>query len=167
MTGLTPAIILSNPKWYRNLAAVVRAAACFDIGQVWYTGNRIEFPERTPRELRMPEYRSVELIQHDHPFDRYDYGCTPVAIELREDSQMMTDFVWPDFPVLVFGPEDGSVPPKLMKFCQAVVAIPSKFCMNLAGAVYTSLYDFRSKRQRSGVDDYQLASTMLNWEEDE
>ena len=38
--GVAPAIALVNPKYPHNVGAAVRAASCFGIQQVWFSGNR-------------------------------------------------------------------------------------------------------------------------------
>jgi tRNA G18 (ribose-2'-O)-methylase SpoU len=59
-----PAIILCNPKYPRNLGAVIRSASAFGIKHVLYTGDRIELDEkeRLPREERMRGYRDVRAV---------------------------------------------------------------------------------------------------------
>ena len=39
--GVAPAIALINPKYARNVGGAVRAASCFGISQVWFTGDRV------------------------------------------------------------------------------------------------------------------------------
>jgi tRNA(Leu) C34 or U34 (ribose-2'-O)-methylase TrmL len=53
--GTAPAIVLINPKFAHNVGAAVRAASCFGVEQVWYTGDRIDVSgkKRLPREERI------------------------------------------------------------------------------------------------------------------
>ena len=71
--GTTPAIALVNPKFPRNVGTVVRAASCFGIKQVWFTGNRVsmtaEKGKRLPREERMKGYKDVDLRHFDKFFE--------------------------------------------------------------------------------------------------
>ena len=39
--GVAPAIGLVNPKFPHNVGAAVRAASCFGIRQVWFSGDRV------------------------------------------------------------------------------------------------------------------------------
>jgi hypothetical protein len=68
--GVTPAVAMVNPKNPYNVGAALRAASCFGIPQVWFTGDRVKFglkgAKRLPREERMKGYRDVELRQFDH-----------------------------------------------------------------------------------------------------
>lgn len=152
--GVTPSIILCNPKYSANVGAAVRAASCFDAKQVWWTGNRFNLAEndRLPREERMKGYKDVELRQFDQPFDHFP-NAVPVAIELLPNSENLVDFVHPENAVYVFGPEDGSIPPVVRRFCHRFVSIPSKHCLNLAAAVYIVLYD-------RVIKQYKLSGTL-------
>ena len=141
--GVCPAIILTNPKFSANVGAAVRAASCFGVKQVWWTGDRVKMPgkgERLPREERMKGYKDVELRQFDRPFEHFPSPCVPIAIELLPGSECLTDFVHPENAVYVFGPEDGNIG-NSRRHCHRFVKIPSKHCTNLAAAVYIVLYD--------------------------
>ena len=87
--GKSPAIILNNPKYPRNLGSAIRAASCFGVNQIWYTGNRIQIDEgeRLPREERMKGYKDVKLINYDYPFDQFPKDTTFVALEFRDNSE--------------------------------------------------------------------------------
>ena len=167
--GVAPAVLLTNPKYQHNVGQSLRACSCFGVKQLWFTGDRVNLEEgkRIPREERMKDYREVQLIQYDYPFDRFPRGVTPVAIEVREDSELLPDFVHPENPLYVFGPEDGSIHQTFLKYCHRFVKIPIRHCSNLSAAVYMVLYD---RMQKSGsyhelAEDrgFALAS---HWEKD-
>jgi len=152
--GECPAVLLINPKYKANVGAIQRAASCYNVHQVWFTGNRIslEDGERLPREERMKGYRNVDLIQYDYPFDHFPRGVTPVAIELLDNTECLFDFEHPEDALYVFGPEDGSIPQVMRQHCHRFVTIPTLHCTNLAAAVYTVLYDRAQKiYQKTGV----------------
>ncbi len=148
--GKTPSIFLVNPKFAHNVGMVMRLCSCFGVSQLWFTGNRvtmdIEARGRLPREERMIGYKDVTLINSDYPFDRFE-GATPVAVELRDNSENLPDFEHPENAVYVFGPEDGSIPRKTLQLCHRFVVIPSKYCLNLATASAVILYDRAMKRK--------------------
>ena len=152
--GIPPAVVLCNPKYDYNVGGVVRAASCFGIHQVWFTGQRVSIAQpdgkkyRLPREERMKDYQHVSLVSHDLPFRRFR-RCTPVAVELRSSSESLHDFEHPDDAVYVFGPEDGSIPKGLLHVCHRFVVIPSRHCVNLSQAVNIVLYDRTLKRERT------------------
>ena len=156
--GITPAVALINPKYDRNVGAVLRACSCFDVKQLWWTGNRVslEAGQRLPREERMKGYKDVELRQYDRVFDEFP-NATPVAIEVRDNCEVMTEFEHPANPLYIFGPEDGSIDGKYLQHCHRFVVIPSKHCFNLAAAVHIVLYDRFYKMCKAGlVDPYDF-----------
>jgi len=143
--GVPPAVALVNPKYPHNVGAAVRAASCFGIGQVWYSGDRVSMDpkkgERLPREERMKGYQDVDLVQFDYFFDQFPGDVVPVAVELRPNSEQLPDFVHPERALYVFGPEDGSISQQHLRHCHRFVVIPTNHCVNLAAAVYLVLYD--------------------------
>jgi len=163
--GVTPSVILVNPKYPHNVGAALRACSCFDIGQLWWTGTRVTIDpvkgERLPREERMKGYRDVQMCPCEHPFDRFDRGAVPVAVEVREQSECLTLFEHPDQAVYVFGPEDGSIPKALLRHCHRFVHIPSRHCLNLSTAVAVILAHRRMWRQLNGKEPVLPLSEML------
>lgn len=148
--GEVPAIALVNPKYPANVGKAIRTASCFGIKQVWFTGNRVSLVAdkkyRLPREERMKGYKEVELRQHDYFFNEYDRGkVTPVAVEVRNNSELLPDFIHPENALYVFGPEDGSLTSVHLQHCHRFLVIPSKHCLNLAMAVSIVLYDRMAK----------------------
>jgi tRNA(Leu) C34 or U34 (ribose-2'-O)-methylase TrmL len=161
-----PAIILINPKFPHNVGAAVRAASCFGASQVWFTGTRVPIEPgkgyRLPREERMKGYKKVDLINYDYPFDKMPKGFTPVAIEVRPNSENLINFVHPENPVYVMGPEDGSIPKVFLKHCHRFVVIPTAHCLNLAAAVNVVMYDYKLKRALNGEEEIQAPSEYLD-----
>ena len=148
----TPAIVMYNPKYPHNVGAAVRACSCFNSKLIIFTGNRVSLePEgkgkgyRLPREERMKGYKHVNLINDEYPFNRFSKNVTPVAVEVRDNAEILPHFIHPENPVYVFGPEDGSLPQIYLKHCQRFLYIPSPFCLNLSAAIYVVLYDRISK----------------------
>lgn len=177
--GVTPSVVLCNPKYARNVAMAIRTALCFGIEQVWYTGNRVSVEEpwrnldfpggpqgkppkaRLPREERMKGYESVMLVQNDYPFDQFPRGTVPVAVELRPQAEMLNRFVHPENAVYVFGPEDGSIPKAVVRHCHRFVVIPTRHCLNLAMAVAVVLYSRYDQRTVDGLEDDLPMSEIL------
>ncbi len=173
--GITPAIALVNPKYPHNVGAAVRAASCFGIKQIWFTGNRVSLtPDksyRLPREERMKGYKDVELRQHDYFLDEFPIGTvTPVAIELRKNSEFLPNFIHPENALYIFGPEDGSLKSVHLQHCHRFVVIPTRHCVNLAAAVYMVLYDRMVKsgkfmnlaESRGFIEDTEEDSKIVN-----
>jgi tRNA(Leu) C34 or U34 (ribose-2'-O)-methylase TrmL len=136
------AIILEDVLYPHNLAAAIRAAACFGASHVVWTGDRFEFSagERLPREERMKGYTDVHLRRAHRPLDyvAHVYGpgqLTPVCVELTPGAAPLWTFEHPERAVYVFGPEDGHVSAGLRAKCHRFVYIPAHHCLNLAAAV--------------------------------
>lgn len=165
--GLTPAVALVTPRFPHNVGAAVRAASCFGVKQVWFSGDRVQLAmekkRRLPREERMKGFKDVELRHFDEFLDQFPDGTVPVAVELRPGSESLPSFEHPERALYVFGPEDGNVPPPILARCHRFVAIPTRHCVNLAAAVYLVLYD-RLIKENPGVTVYDtLAEDRHGW----
>lgn len=141
-------IILERPKYVQNLGAVIRACACFGEDKLIWTADRIRLEEleRTPRELRMKEYRTVEILRSNRPFDLIPSSVTPVCVEIIPGAIPLPQFQHPKNAAYVFGPEDGDVCQVYRRLCHQFVYIPTKYCLNLAVAVNIVLYDRQFKQ---------------------
>src|SRR5262245_18973825 len=97
--GLPPAVALVDPKFPHNVGAAVRAASCYGIRQVWFTGERVRLDAskgyRLPREERMRGYKDVVLRKDERFFDAFA-AATPVAVELRANAESLIEFEHPD-----------------------------------------------------------------------
>lgn len=145
--GAAPAVLLINPKYPHNVGAAIRAASCYGISQVWYTGNRVPLMSesvRIPREERMRAYEEVTLYQYDRPFDQF-VSATPIAIELHPNTETLPNFKHPANGIYVFGPEDGDLGRVTLQHCHRFVVIPTRHCLNLGAAIATVLYDRHAK----------------------
>ena len=153
--GVTPAVALVDPKFPHNVGAAVRAASCYGVRQVWFSGGRVQLDgtkrHRLPREERMRGFQEVEIRQADRFFDAFA-DAVPVAVELRRNAEPLIDFEHPECALYVFGPEDGSLDRATLAQCHRFVVIPTRHCTNLAAAVYTVLYDRHAKRVRAGIE---------------
>ena len=145
--GVTPSIILENPRFAFNVGMAVRIASCYGLKQVWFTGDRvrldIDAKKRLPREERIKGYRDVEMINYDRPLEQFPEGTVPVAVEVRPNSERLQNFEHPEKAVYVFGPEDSSIHAGLLTYCHRFVVIPTfnGYCLNLATAIATVLWD--------------------------
>ena len=155
--GITPAVALVNPKYGHNAANAVRACSAWDVRQLWITGTRVleewQARGRLPREERMKAYGDVQVCLGDYFFDAYPRGSvTPVAVEVLENAEILTNFTHPENALYVFGPEDGSLPDPVRRLCHRFVIIPSRHCLNLASAVNFVLGHRFMQRQLAGLE---------------
>jgi tRNA(Leu) C34 or U34 (ribose-2'-O)-methylase TrmL len=175
--GEAPAVIMINPKNAYNVGGAQRACSCWDIHQLWWTGNLVKLEldsgtssgaskksnkKRLPREERMKGYMDVTLHQYDYPFDQFE-GVTTVAIELVPGAEPLPTFEHPRNAVYVFGPEDGSIDAMSRKHCHRFVSIPSYHCTNLSMAVGLVLYDRFIKLHADARLDDMLKEKRYNF----
>ena len=110
-TGYT-CIGLYNPKGPENVGSIMRAAGCFGVNTVFYTGTRYE---------RASAFRT---------------DTKQVHLQLP-----LTGYQHPERAFYIFGPEDGSLKKNVTSRCRDIVYIPTHGCMNLAATVNVVLYD--------------------------
>ena len=159
--GVTPAVILENPKHAHNVAKTLRLCSCFGLKQLWWTGDRVQLADyqgkgkRLPREERMKGYKDVELVQFDRPSDHFKSRefreCTVVGVELTENAIPLDWMPHCVSPVFVFGPEDGSIGKVSRSFCHYMVTIPVRHCLNLATAVGITLWHWHMTQMKAGT----------------
>lgn len=155
--GNVPSVILCNPKYSFNVGAALRMCSCFDVNQLWWTGDRVRLDDsskRLPREERMKDYQSVSCFANEDITKVLNEfpNCVPVAVEVRPNSELLPYFEHPENAIYIFGPEDGSVADGILHRCHRFLAIPSAHCLNLGAAVGLVLYDRRMKRMLAGKE---------------
>ena len=84
----------------------------------------------------MPFYSFAE------PSDfRLPLGCRLVGVEITEDAVELPRFRHPARAAYVFGAERFSLSPQMLKACEFVVKIPTRFSINVGMAGAIVLYD--------------------------
>jgi tRNA(Leu) C34 or U34 (ribose-2'-O)-methylase TrmL len=142
---------LHNPKSPENVGSVMRAAGCYGVNSVFYTGRRYERARDFVTDTKRVHYDipliGVEDLRAILPLD-----CIPVAVELVPDARPLPTYTHPDRALYIFGPEDGSLDEDLRQWCEETIYIPTQGCMNLAATVNVVLYDRLAKgnNTRSG-----------------
>ena len=135
---------LFNPKSPSNVGSVMRAAGCYGVNSVFYTGKRYDNAKQfyTDNKLRC---LNTPLIGVDDLRAIIPLGCIPVAVELTSDAKSLIDYKHPPRAFYIFGPEDGSLKKEITHFCRETVDVPTQGCMNLAATVNVVLYDRLAK----------------------
>jgi tRNA(Leu) C34 or U34 (ribose-2'-O)-methylase TrmL len=146
-------VVLVEPKYPHNIGTALRAAACFNIPQLWVSGERVlqevNGLKRLPREERLRGYQDVELAYHPDPLSVLVGECTPIAVEFRAHAQNLFDFQHHPNAIYVFGPEDGTLHRNILTRCHRFVVIDTAHCLNLGSAVSIVLYDRALKEHAS------------------
>lgn len=143
---------LSNPKSPANVGAVMRAAGCYQVGSVFYTGERyaraVKFNTDTKDVRSNISLTGVDCLLGHIP-DNYKIVC----VELVEGATPLPEYQHPEKAFYVFGPEDGTLEQRVIDRADAVVYVPTIGCMNLAATVNVLLYDRLAKSASTLAND--------------
>ncbi|PCH61300.1 MAG: 23S rRNA methyltransferase [SAR86 cluster bacterium] len=143
---------LSNPKNPDNVGAVMRAAGCFDVQQVIYTGKRYNTAMRFKTDTHRNTFK-IPLTSVNSLLDNVPEGAKIICIELAEGAIALPSFQHPTNAFYLFGPEDGTLSQDLIDCADSVVYIPTLACLNLAATVNIVLYDRLAKLSESIASD--------------
>lgn len=135
---------LSNPKNPENVGAVMRAAGCFQVDAVFYTGERYVRAARFNTDTKSVT-GTIPLTGVDSLLDDVPAGLKFVCVEFVEDAIPLPEFIHPDNAIYFFGPEDGTLQQDFIDRADAIVYVPSIGCLNLAAVVNVVLYDRMAK----------------------
>lgn len=146
---------ICDPKSPTNIGAVMRAAGCYGVGKVLYTGERFDRAVKFQTDTKKVAER-IPLLKVDSFTDYKNDDTKIICVELAEGAQPLPDFIHPESAIYIFGPEDGSIEQDLIDQADAVVYIPTITCMNLAATVNVVLYDrmVKMKKDNSGEIDH-------------
>lgn len=133
-----------SPKTDANVGGALRAAFCFDAAYVVVQAARYR---RQPTDtcntlLHKPLFLTDDIVKF-RPHD-----CQLVVVERLDGAKDITHYTHPDRALYVFGPEDGSVPKRIVDAANTVLQIPTRNCLNLAACVNVVLFDRVTKRAR-------------------
>ena len=139
------AIGLFNPKFEGNVGGAMRAAACYGAKAIYLIKNRnpLSFSKGKLKKISSDTckaYKHIPTSVVDCLFENGPIGCMPVAVELSDKATNIFDFTHQPRSLYIFGPEDGSIPPKILDRCPVKIYVPTSFCMNLAATVNVVLF---------------------------
>lgn len=151
-------IALTNPKSPTNVGAILRAAGCFGVNQILYSGNRYDvakkFATDTQKAIDSIELRRVEDFLQEKPDD-----CRLVCVDLVEGAVPLPAFEHPEKAMYLFGPEDGSLKQEMIDRADHVVYMPTNGSLNLAMSVNVLLYDRTAKSQDFTTDNHLIVNS--------
>lgn len=137
---------LTNPKSPSNVGAVMRAAGCYRVDEVLYTGKRYAQAAKFSTDTKnMSEHIPLTSVQSF--IESIDKKIEIVCVELVEGATPLPHFIHPQNALYILGPEDGSICQKVVNQSDHVVYVPTVGCMNLAATVNVVLYDRLAKSE--------------------
>jgi len=143
---------LCDPQSPPNVGAVMRAAGCFRVSEVFYTGDRFDRAARFYTDTQNAR-RDIALTGVASLLENVPDGAQIVCVDLVEGATPLPEFQHPNKAFYIFGPEDGTISQALIDRADAVVYIPTVGCLNLAATVNVVLYDRLAKSARSHASD--------------
>ena len=152
---------LSDPKSATNVGAVMRAAGCYGVDNVIYTGTRYDRAVKLNTDTK--KVRSlIPLTAQQHLLDNKPDDVQVICVDLVEGAIPLPNFLHPAKALYLFGPEDGTLNQKIINQADAVVYVPTVGCMNLAATVNVILYDRLSKSTQFVTDNELIKKSRDN-----
>lgn len=139
-----------DPKSPSNIGAIMRAAGCYGVDEVIYTGERFDRAAKFHTDTKNT-VQKIPLTAVDSLIEYKNHNAKIICVELAEGAQPLPDFIHPAQALYIFGPEDGSIDQAVIDQADAVVYIPTNTCMNLAATVNVVLYD-RMVKMKQDID---------------
>ncbi|MGB5445481.1 MAG: RNA methyltransferase [Psychromonas sp.] len=160
MSGNKVLIGLVNPKSPTNVGAVMRAAGCYAVNEVLYTGTRYDRAMKLNTDTKnisatVPLKNVADLIDaiKNDGADNEHGDIKIICVDLIEGATPLPNFTHPEKALYIFGPEDGTIKQAIVNQADAVVYIPTVGCMNLAATVNVVLYDRLAKSTVHLIDN--------------
>lgn len=152
MQNLMVSIGLTNPKSPTNVGAVMRAAGCYQVDQVFYSGQRYRRAAKFNTDTKSA-VANIPLTWVEELTEHLSNDIQIVCVELVEGATPLPEFVHPNNAFYIFGPEDGTISQKTVDKADHVVYVPTIGCMNLAATVNVLLYDRLAKLASIDAND--------------
>jgi len=152
---------LSDPKSATNVGAVMRAAGCYGVDNVIYTGTRYDRAVKLNTDTKKVS-SLIPLSQQQHLLDNKADDVQVVCVDLIEGATPLPNFIHPEKALYLFGPEDGTLKQSIINQADAVVYVPTIGCMNLAATVNVLLYDRLSKSSQFVTDNELIKKSRDN-----
>ncbi|GAA0829039.1 RNA methyltransferase [Marinomonas arenicola] len=154
---------LTNPKSTSNVGSVMRAAGCYQVDQVLYSGQRYDRAAKLSTDTKKAHVSipliNIASLSLDELIDAVDAQTKIVCVDLIQGATPLPAFEHPEKALYVFGPEDGTISQKVVDRADHVVFVPTIGCMNLAASVNVVLYDRLAKSSRAVADDELIRSS--------
>lgn len=152
---------LVNPKSATNVAVILRAAGCYGVSSIYYTGERFARAKQYNQDTKGMRHK-IPTLQVECLLSSMPQGAIPVAVELAENATPLPEFKHPSNAFYIFGPEDGSIPKAIVEHCEHTIYIPTFSSMNLAATANVVLYDRLAKSEYPHSNAFIRASRDTN-----
>lgn len=145
-------VVIDNGKNYSNLGTIWRTAYNLGAAGTGQIGQRYKRQSSDTLDAwRILPHRVY--LDSDEWYQTMPYGAQAVAVEITEGATSLYEFEHPKQAVYVFGPEDGSVQPRILEKVQHTIYIPTDHCMNQAVTVGVVLgHRANQIKERNGND---------------
>mgnify|MGYP000597015760 CR=1 FL=1 len=143
---------LNDPKSPSNVGAVMRAAGCYQVNQVFYTGQRYAHAAKFHTDTQSAGAK-IPLTATDSLTTCMPENTKIICVDLVEGAIALPEFEHPEHAHYIFGPEDGTISQAMIDKADAVVYVPTIGCMNLAASVNVLLYDRLAKSAYPAAGD--------------
>jgi len=139
----------------------MRAAGCYQVDNVYYTGKRYDRAERLNTDTQKMGLK-ISLTRVDVILESVPVETKKICIEFAEGATPLPEFQHPEDVMYIFGPEDGTISQDVIDDADAVVYVPTIGCMNLAATVNVVLYDRLAKSDTSIASDELIRKSRDN-----
>ena len=140
-----------NPKTETNVGTLWRSAHNFGAAFIFTIGKRYR---REPSDTTKA-WRSIPLLTFDTVTDfriHIPLDTRIIGIEQTPRSRPLANWIHPDRVIYLLGAEDFGLPSDVLDLCNAVVAIESPMCFNVAAAGSIVMYDRAVKQHDRFLD---------------
>jgi tRNA G18 (ribose-2'-O)-methylase SpoU len=123
-----------------NLGNLMRIAHAFDASFFFSINAQVKLSDAESDTSRAQGAMPVYAFQSETDF-RLPVGCRLVGVEITDDAVELPRFRHPQRAAYVFGAERMSLSTEVLKRCEFVVKIPTKFSINVGMAGAIVMYD--------------------------
>ena len=140
-------ICMISPKRYNNVYSVLRLADGLGIEELIIVSPRDFIKERLERKIRSNRepWNIITILDSIDELLDYIKNEYLVSMELHPRACDITTFRWKTEPIIIVGPEDGSVPDKIISISDDIVKLPMNGkvrCLNVACAATLAVWDY-------------------------
>ncbi|WP_163931016.1 RNA methyltransferase [Paraferrimonas sp. SM1919] len=149
---------LINPKTPTNVGTILRACGCFNVDNVYYTGERYHRAAQYQPDTKGMENK-INIEQVTDIIAAAPQGATIICVDLIEGAIPLHMFEHPENAYYIFGPEDGTIGQDVIDQCHQAIYIATEGCLNLAASANVVLYDRSVKTHQFSASDELIKSS--------